>query len=243
MVLIEKQIKQYRALNEWFQSPLGHLVARSFTETLKAVTADIKGDTLLQIGSCHDNPWLNKMHFNHQWVATPTPVEAKQRLECALNHIPLPRNSLDCLLAPLSLEPFSNSLTLLDEMDRVLKPMGFIIILGINPWSLWGLASKCGLLPCYNDEEIKLRTPYHLNRTFLQRGYKHYSLTNFGYFFPSNQKLWRSQVSFFDEVGKMLWPFPSGFYCYVAQKYQYIPPSLIMKPLTQKVVPDLQPAI
>lgn len=241
--MIEKQIKQYQALNQWFQSPLGLLVAKSFTETLKTVSADIKGETLLQVGNCNDNPWLDKMNFNHQWVATPTPVATKGRIECALNHIPLPRNSLDCVLVPLGLEPFCNSLTLLDEIDRVLKPMGFVIILSVNPWSLWGLALKSGLLPCYGDKTIKLRTPYHLNRTFLQRGYTQYSLTNFGYFLPSGHKLWRSQMSFLDEVGKMLWPFPSGFYCYVAQKYQYIPPTLVLKPLTSKVVSELQPAI
>ncbi len=245
-MLIEQQIKQYRALNEWFNLSLGLSVANEFSDQLKSVNDYLRGETLLQLGNCGDNPWLDILSFKRKWIASPFALGNKIHLECSFNQIPLNRNSLDCILAPLTLEPYGNSLSLIDEIDRILKPMGFIILLSINPWSLWGGAMKCGLLHCYNDRKIKMRSPLHVNRVFLQRGYRQCALSNFCYIPPVNSKSLIKKLTFFDEVGKMLWPFPSGFYCYIAQKFESISPSLstapLVQPATKKYKSPLQPA-
>lgn len=245
--MIEQQKKQYRALNEWFQSPLGLTVANEFISQLEPVSNYLKGETLLQLGNCGTNPWLNTLNFNRKWVGSPFVLDNKIHLECSFNQIPLNRNSLDCVLAPLTLEPFGNSYNLIDEIDRILKPMGFIVLLSINPWSLWGGAMKCGLLHCYNDRMVKMRSAYNVNRVFLQRGYRQCALSSFCYIPPVNRTSLLKKLTFIDEVGKMLWPFPSGFYCYIAQKYEQIHPSLIaesiVQPITKKYKSPLQPAI
>lgn len=226
-MLIEQQIKQYLALNKWFQSPLGLSIAQEFKEQLEWVNEYLRGDCLLQLGNCGNNPWLDALKFNKKWIASPFISQNKINLECAFNQIPLNRNSLDCIVAPLTMEPFGASYSLIDEIDRVLKPMGYVVILSINPWSLWGGAMKLGLLDCYNQRAVKMRSPFSMNRIFLQRGYRQCSLSNFCYIPPiNNQKIIKKMV-FIDEVGKMLWPFPSGLYCYIAQKYEPIHPSLI----------------
>lgn len=245
-MLIEQQIKHYRALNEWFNSPLGIAVANEFSDQLKSVTHCLKGENLLQLGHCGSNSWLKALHFQKKWIASPFAINNAIQLECSFSQIPLGRNSLDCVLAPLTFEPFGNSLSLIDEIDRVLKPMGFIVLMSLNPWSLWGGAMKCGLLHCYHDRKIKMRTPIHINRVFLQRGYRQCSLSNFCYIPPVNNPSLIKKLTFFEEVGKMLWPFPSGFYCYIAQKYEYIHPSLLVEPVIlpveQKYKPPLLPA-
>lgn len=235
--MIEKQIKQYRALDKWFSSPLGLSVANEFSDQLKSVSDYLNGETLLQLGHCGENPWLEVLNFKRKWIVSPFALGNKVHLESAFNHIPLNRNSLDCVLAPLTFEPFGNSFSLIDEIDRVLKPMGFIVLLSINPWSLWGGAMKCGLLSCYSERYVKLRTPFNINRIFLQRGYRQCSLNNFCYIPPVNNKSLIKRLTFFEEVGKMLWPFPSGFYCYIAQKYEHIMPSLITEPV-ESVAPS-----
>jgi hypothetical protein len=245
-LLIEQQKKHYHALNEWFQTPLGLCVANEFSSQLEPINNYLKGETLLQLGNCGLNPWLKSLNFNRKWIASPFNLGSTINLECSLNQIPLNRNSLDCVLAPLTLEPFGTNYSLIDEIDRVLKPMGFIVLLSINPWSLWGGAMKCGLLHCYDNRMIKMRTPFHVNRVFLQRGYRQCSLSNFCYIPPVNNDGLIKKLTFIDEVGKMLWPFPSGFYCYIAQKYEYIHPSLISEPIIQpldkKYKSPLQPA-
>ncbi|WP_298626947.1 methyltransferase domain-containing protein [uncultured Legionella sp.] len=246
-MLIEQQIKHYQALNEWFKAPLGSAVADEFTRQLEQVKDYLRGDVLLQLGLCGENQWLDSFDFNHKWLASPFSLNKEPQLECSFNQIPLNRNSVDCVLVPLTLEPFGAGFSLIDEIDRILKPMGLIVLVNINPWSLWGAAMKSGLLHCYNDRHIKMRTAFNLNRIFLQRGYRQCSLNHFCYIPPVNNKSIIKKLSFFDEVGKMIWPFPSGFYCYIAQKYECISPTLITPVVTEPVAKDykspLQPAI
>ncbi|MGL5742890.1 MAG: methyltransferase domain-containing protein [Legionella sp.] len=228
-MLIERQIKQYRALNKWFQSPLGLFAAHEFIVNLESNKNYSSGETLLQLGNGGDNLWLKKFNYTHKWIASPFPLANEIQLECALNQLPLARNSVNCIISPLTLEPFGTSLSLIDEIDRVLSPMGFIILLSINPWSLWGGAMKMGMLHCYRDQKIKMRTPFNLNRIFLQRGYRQCALSSFCYIPPVNNPSLIKKFTFLDEIGKMLWPLPSGFYCYIAQKYQLIEPILHLK--------------
>ncbi|AWN74296.1 TPA: methyltransferase domain-containing protein [Legionella anisa] len=229
-MLIERQLKQYRALNKWFQSPLGLFAAHEFVVNLELESKYLHGQTLLQLGNCGDNIWLKKFNYIHKWIASPFSLANKIHIKCALNQLPLDRNSVDCIIAPLTLEPFANSFSLIDEIDRVLTPMGYVIFLSINPWSLWGGAMKIGLLHCYSDQKVKMRTPFNLNRILLQRGYRQHSLSNFCYIPPVNNSSLIKKFTFLDEIGKMLWPFPSGFYCYIAQKYQVIKPNLQINP-------------
>lgn len=227
---MKRQIKQYRALNKWFHSPLGNFAAHEFLVNLDVTMEYSYGKTLVQLGNCGDNHWLKKFNYIHKWIASPFYLANKQtQIECALNQLPLERNSIDCIIAPLTLEPFGSSFSLIDEIDRVLSPMGFVILLGINPWSLWGAAMKTGLLHCFSDSKVKMRTPFNLNRIFLQRGYRQYSLSNFCYIPPVSNPELIKKLAFLDEIGKMLSPLPSGFYCYVAQKYQLIEPSLQLR--------------
>jgi SAM-dependent methyltransferase len=234
-LLIERQVKQYRALDKWFQSPLGLFAAHEFTVNLEPANDYLRGETLLQLGHCGENPWLKKLKFDHQWIVSPFALTKKVDLESELNHLPLLRNSVDCVIAPLTLEPFNESMSLIDEIDRVLKPMGFVVFLCINPWSLWGAAIKGGLLSCYSDSSIKMRSPFNLNRVFVQRGYRQHSLSNFCYIPPVNTASLIKKMTFLDEIGKMVWPYPSGFYCYIAQKYQLIQPSLVSRKKSQAI--------
>lgn len=242
-MLIEQQVKQFNALNEWFQTSLGLSVADEFKKQLAPVLEYLKGDSLLQLGYFTHNSWLDELQFNRKWIASPYFLNESNLLVCSLNQIPLPRSSVDCVLVPLAIEPFENNLNLVDEIDRILKPMGYVVLLGLNPWSLWGAAIKLGLVHCYDEKNIKMQTSFHINRLFIQRGYKQCSLNNFYYIPPVNNKTLIKKLSFCNEIGKMLWPFPSGFYCYIAQKYQAIEPTLITEKVVQAIPKDYETSL
>ncbi len=242
-MLIEQQIKQFNALNDWFQTFLGLSVAVEFKKQLHPVRDYLKGEYLLQLGYCSHNMWLDELQFNKKWIVSPFNAYANDLLISSLHQIPIQRNSLDCVIVPLALEPFNNSLNIIDEIDRILKPMGYVIFFSFNPWSLWGGAIKCGLLDCYGKKEIKMKTAFHLNRLFTLRGYKQCSLNSFYYIPPFNNRVLIKKLSFCNEIGKMLWPFPSGFYCYIAQKHQVISPSLIVEEIIQTVPNKYEPSL
>jgi len=237
-LLIEQQIEQFHSLDEWFKTPLGASVAAEFKKQLEPVLNYLKGESLLQLGHCGSNLWLDQLLFQHKWIASPQ-IAKDISLACSLNQIPLQRNSLDCVVSPLVMEPFSSPLFILDEIDRILKPMGYLIIFCFNPWSLWGGALKSGLLDCYAKKPLTMYTSFYLNRILMQRGYVQRSLSHFYYLPPVKKSSTLKKMYFLNEMGKMLWPFPSGFYCYIAQKYTPITPSFIMEPVLNRFVSAL----
>jgi SAM-dependent methyltransferase len=60
-------------------------------------------------------------------------------LVCQLEEIPLPDNSVDFILLHHVLEFSENPHGVLREVVRVLAPRGHLLIVGFNPWSLFGL--------------------------------------------------------------------------------------------------------
>lgn len=246
-MLVEEQIKYYQSLDKWFQTPLGLYVAQQFASELHSFDQHLQGETLIQLGCCGGNRWLSSLKYEKQWIISPFQLKQEQHLVSTLHQLPFARNSLDCVVVPLSLEPFKNSFTLLDEIDRVLSPMGFVIFLSINPWSTWGAAMKTGLLHCYQNNKVKMHSALSLNRIMLQRGYRQCAQGSFCYIPPVNNQSWIKRMTFLDEVGKMVWPFPAGCYSYIAQKYEVITPNLTLQSqvalINKEYEPPLQPAI
>ncbi len=70
-----------------------------------------------------------------------------------------------------------------------------------------------------------------------QRGFRQCTLSSFFYLPPVKNEYFIKKLEFFNEMGKMIWPFPAGFYCFVAQKYSS---SLLINPCERKqyVIPE-----
>jgi SAM-dependent methyltransferase len=56
--------------------------------------------------------------------------------------LPVADDALDLVLLPHTLEFAADSHQVLREAERVLIPEGRLIIIGFNPWSLWGLLQQ-----------------------------------------------------------------------------------------------------
>lgn len=226
MVLKEQMIK-YTALDAWFKTPQGLRVAKAFASELATVSEFLQGNQLIQLGNCGDNLWLSKLRFRHQWVVAPCKTPSLASIFTSLTSLPLERSSVDCVIAPLALEAFGLDNRLLDEMDRILKPMGYAIFLGINPISFWGAGLRCHWIRCFGDTRSVLTSSLSLKCRMISRGYTQCLLKSFYYIPPVTHKKRIQQLEFFNEMGKMIWPFPAGFYCFIVQKYQTNNPSLL----------------
>jgi hypothetical protein len=220
MMSIKKQIQIYQSIDNWFYSPQGLWAGKLLIEALTPFIDILRGHTMLQIGQCGTNPWLQSLQFAHKWIASPYSSNQPNHLISSLSQLPLERDSIDCILAPLTMESFVNNATILDEMDRILKPMGYLIVFGLNPFSMWGLGSKLGLVTGFTPNMLHLHFSFHLNRACIARGFQQLQLANFGYIPPVRSQTCIKNLFFMDEIGKMIWPFPANFYCYIAQKYE-----------------------
>ena len=219
----DAQAQKYRALDDWFQTPQGTHVAEAFVAELSLARKHLKGNTLLQLGNCGNNIWLSMLRFSHQWLVSPCVASEKSTLTASLHLLPLERDSINCVIAPLTLEAFGREHHPLDEIDRILKPNGHVIFFGINPCSFWGGALHWRHLMCFGAAGGTLTSSLALKRMMLHRGYRQCSLTSFYYIPPITNGFLIRKLAFLNEMGKMVWPYPAGFYCLIMQKYQYRP--------------------
>jgi SAM-dependent methyltransferase len=125
---------------EWFASPLGEYLLEKERAYLDDVTPDIFGFHALQLGM-PEVDLLQESRIAHRMriAAVDHPdVYAKS------HELPLATNSIDLVLLPHVLEFAAEPHPVLREVDRVMMPEGRLVIVGFNPWSLWGLRSALG---------------------------------------------------------------------------------------------------
>jgi hypothetical protein len=228
---LDEQVQKYLALDVWFKAPQGFRAAKAFTEELALFDGQLRGDRLLQLGHCGDNIWLESLRYTQKWIVSPTAIQNNVSLTASINQLPLENASLDCIIAPFLFEAFSVDKVPLDELDRILKPMGHIIFWGINPLSLWGMALKFGLLPLMGHGPFKLTSSLAVQYAVLSRGFRQCILNTFYYIPPLSRSSLIHHCEFLNEMGKMLWLYPAGFYCLIVQKHEIINPSFVLDPV------------
>jgi hypothetical protein len=233
---LNEQKNKYRALDDWFNSPQGCHVSKEMSQQLSVVQDILSGVTLLQLGVCGAHPWLDVLDFRRKWLLTPCIDVPDATFITSLKRLPLERNSVDCVIAPLTIEAFERDKNPLDEIDRVLKPMGHAVFFGINPLSLWGLSLKSHHLACFGDYKATLTSSIFLKQALLMRGYRQCLLETFYYIPPVKRASWIHHLTFLNEMGKMIAPCPAGFYCLVVQKYQHVSPTLLQRSKKQRFI-------
>jgi SAM-dependent methyltransferase len=128
------------SLQGWFTTPLGQYLLEKEQAYLDDVTPDIFGFHALQLGM-PEVDLLRESRIAHRMriaAADHPDVYAK------CHELPLATHSIDMVLLPHVLEFASEPHAILREVDRVMMPEGRLVIVGFNPWSLWGLRSALG---------------------------------------------------------------------------------------------------
>ncbi len=127
-------------LHDWFETPLGQYLLDKERAYLDDVTPDVFGFHALQLGLAgYDLLRENRIAHRMRVAATGHPdVYAR------CHELPFATQSIDLVLLPHVLEFAEEPHAVLREVDRVMMPEGRLVIIGFNPWSLWGLRSALG---------------------------------------------------------------------------------------------------
>jgi SAM-dependent methyltransferase len=127
-------------LQEWFATPLGQYLLEKEQAYLDDVTPDIFGFHAMQLGM----PEVDLLRASR--IAHRVRIAASERPDVyAKGHeLPLATHSIDMVLMPHVLEFATEPHAILREVDRVMMPEGRLVIVGFNPWSLWGMRSALG---------------------------------------------------------------------------------------------------
>lgn len=126
-------------LREWYQRPLGCALAEAEQNALASQLPNLFGYHLLVI----DPPWkgcrLEDSRIAHRVILRAgTTVPSDAGIMADSDYLPIQSDSVDAIILPHTLELATNPHQVLREADRSLIPDGHLIILGFNPFSLWG---------------------------------------------------------------------------------------------------------
>lgn len=127
---------------QWFAGGLGRYLLAQEQQLIAQITPELFGYHALQVGQVTGDDLLAGCRIRHRCVvdvARPD-VPGMSPLRAAPEQLPFARDSLDLVFLHHGLDGAPSPHALLREAARVLIPEGHLLIVGFNPWSLWGLA-------------------------------------------------------------------------------------------------------
>jgi len=126
----------------WLNSPLGQRVFESEREQLEDILPGLFGYHILQYGNSTESNYLTPSRITTKTILCLDDAEIEHdqnAIRCHAEDLPVAADSIDVIVLPHILEYSKDAHKLLREMERVLIGDGHVVIIGINPISLWGL--------------------------------------------------------------------------------------------------------
>jgi len=127
-------------LQDWYQTPLGQMLAQTEIRIVETALSDLFGYYLLQIGRLNGENWLTNSRVSSCEVMDFQPANPAMTTRAfqGLPHaLPIQSDSHDVVLLPHVLEFSQHPHGILREIERILIPEGHVVMLVFNPWSLW----------------------------------------------------------------------------------------------------------
>lgn len=206
-------------LYQWYQQAPGKAVLERERILLNQLLSELNGSHILQIDMLNDERLLNASPIKHK-VRVNTEISAGitgSVVAANLTELPFLPNSIDVVVLNHILGFFDEPELLLKEIDSILKPEGHLVVVGFNPFSLWGLIKLYvnTTLPPWQEKFIPaIKVRYWLNRLGL-------SVIDYRtVFFPpplENANILR-KLDFMEALGQLYFQNLGAVYILVAQK-------------------------
>jgi len=207
--------------SSWFASALGQAVYEEEIVQLEDILPDLFGYHILQYGYSAESNFLGTSRIATKTVLFLDDVETNKDIRAIhtrAEELPIAVDSIDVIVLPHILEYSKDAHKLLREMERVLIGDGHVVIIGINPISLWGIWH---LFRCWWGE-----MPWSGKLISIPRLKDWLSLLDFEvektkcFFFspPFNNRALLKKLMPLERLGRICWPIFGGLYVVVAKK-------------------------
>ncbi len=210
-----------RRLRDWFEQPLGQSVQAIESHRLREVWPHLHGTAVLQLGYIGSMDLLDGCGAPTRIVLDLPDRAAKPPAALVLGMpeiLPFDTRSVDLVLLPHTLEFCADPHQVLREVQRVLTPEGCAVVLGFNPFSLWGLwrllVRRSGRAPwCGRFIQLpRIKDWLKLLDFELTRGSMLY------YRPPLQNQALMDRLHLLDKIGDRWWPMAAAVYLLVARK-------------------------
>ena len=138
----DEYARQIEALNQWFESNMGKMVLEHEREVLQQVVEGLFGYYLLELGWLCDMPSYTQASSIRSFYRVSPCHDAESQLVALPEAAPIAGDSVDAVVLPHTLDFALDPRQVLREVERMLIPEGRVVIVGFNPFSLWGLRRR-----------------------------------------------------------------------------------------------------
>lgn len=191
----------------WLETAQGRYVLEWEQSLSDAAVADVFGFNALQLGLAQCDFLRGNRIPLRQKAGESGPVDVL----CEFPALPFASHSTDLVVLPHILEFHPDAHQILREIERILIPEGQLIVVGFNPFSLWGVRNRL---------ERSGNFPWNGNYLSITRLKDWLKLLGFevdrgtlGCFAPPcDQQAWLRRWHFMDAGGVHWWSFPGGVY-------------------------------
>lgn len=127
-------------LRDWYTRRTGRQLRDMERAELEPVISTLFGYHALQVGKLVEEDILSSSRIRHRVIMDPDKFHAGALAAFAYpDALPVASDAVDLVVLPHTLEFERNPHAVLREVDRVLIAEGHVVVMGFNPFSLWGL--------------------------------------------------------------------------------------------------------
>lgn len=132
---------RHESFESWFQTPLGRALLADQRACVEQHVHKLTGARQLQVGLSHRLPLASTTDFAQRILTTPTwtSVIPDGVAVCDADELPFPGDSMDLVILHHTVDFSPHPHQALREASRVLRGEGMMVLIGFNPFSLWGL--------------------------------------------------------------------------------------------------------
>jgi|GEM_PF-200080 len=159
-------------LQAWYETKQGERTLNLQKKWVNNQISGMFGYHLMQMGVMPTPGFSHDSRIHHQFYVSPSNVAQSVKpnaltqhdssftlLQSSLTHLPLADDSIDVLIMHHALDFSENPQQVLSEASRVVVPNGHIVIMGYNPYSLWGceqlLKRPFSYQPIYKPQNLR----------------------------------------------------------------------------------------
>lgn len=209
----------YHHIRYWYHSHQGHQVLETENDQLCKFLEERFGYYLLQLGGPTQDEFLTtgpiryKVYFDLEQTSN----YHNSSIVGQFDNLPFLPNVIDIVIAQHILEFAKLPKRILNEIYHVLIPDGYVIIIGFNPLSLWGL------MYLYKRHSIapwqgKFISISRMCRWLTKLGFTIVERKTFFFRPPLLNKDTIQKTLFMEKIGPRLWPCCGAIYMIVAKK-------------------------
>lgn len=201
----------------WLMTPQGRYVLAWEQAKTDLLAADIFGFNAVQIGF----PQIDFLRANRMPFRFTCGQENLCTARADPHHLPFATHSVDLVVLPHLLEFDAQPHQILREIDRVLVPEGSVLVIGFNPFSLWGLRRLLAKGEGDPPWQGRYLSVPRLKDWFALLGFETRTGAIGCYAPPLQQEKWLARWRFIEAAGDRWWPYLGAVYVLQAIKRQH----------------------